>query len=407
MNIQPVNKTTAELYEVEHSYKRFNQMNNLIIQMYWNEEIKKLENKRQENLQKYIKEKRAGYSLLDFAYFNGPLSFVDNINYGINFCDQKANSWSSDLASGKVDLDVFSPQELTTAIKKASSMYGASDVGIAPLDRRWFYSHWFDHNTKKSYPIHFSDEDEKYSYIKEPTLLENNIRVIPKEMKSVIVFIFEMSNECLKRSPTILPYGEGVNVYSKMSLLTMNIAGFIRTLGYNAIPSINCTALNIPLAIDAGLGQLGRNGKLINPHLGSRIRIAKVITDMPLIHDKPINFGVTEFCDACRKCARECPVGAIPSGTRTRQPVDELGNAHYLRWPVNHKKCFEYWSECGTNCNICLYVCSYNRGYKWTKGILNATHRDNSLIDTLLDGLEDDYGLELINKDSDDFWFKG
>ena len=38
------------------------------------------------------------------------------------------------------------------------------------------------------------------------------------------------------------------------------LAEFIRKLGYGAIPMGNDTALSLPLAIDAGLGEMGRNG---------------------------------------------------------------------------------------------------------------------------------------------------
>lgn len=406
MIVRQVNSSTAELYEVDQRYEKFNQKNNLMIQPYWNKKIKQLENLRIEKLKKYVQENKSGYSAFDYAFFSGALSYMNNIDYGINLCDQTANSWDYEFSENNVFQETIERADFTNAVKKAAKMYGASAVGITLLDRRWVYSHWFDKESGNNYPLVFSDENEAYQGINKPTLLDNGIRVLPEKMKSVIVFLFEMDYECLQYSPTLLACGESVNVYSKMSLATMSMTGFIKTLGYNAIPSINCTALNIPLAIDAGLGQLGRNGKLINPQFGSRSRISKVITDLPLTYDKPIDFGVTEFCEACMKCARECPTRAISSGPRVKQAIDETGNSYYLRWIVDHKKCFQYWCECGTNCNVCLYVCSYNRGYKWTKTILNSSNETNSLIDTLIDALDDDYGLELLKNKTDSFWKK-
>ena len=52
---------------------------------------------------------------------------------------------------------------------------------------------------------------------------------------------------------------------------------------------------SIPIAIDAGLGELGRNGLLVTPKYGPRVRLAKILTNMPLVPDSPIRFGVTEF----------------------------------------------------------------------------------------------------------------
>jgi len=100
-----------------------------------------------------------------------------------------------------------------------------------------------------------------------------------------------------------------------MGITDIALAEAIRMMGYNAIPCKNGTALSIPLAIDAGLGQLGRNGLLITPKYGPAVRIGKVLTDMPLVPDRPIDFGVTEFCQSCKKCAEHCPPGPSPSMT--------------------------------------------------------------------------------------------
>ena len=45
--------------------------------------------------------------------------------------------------------------------------------------------------------------------------------------------------------------------------------------------------ISIPIAIDAGLGQLGRMGLIVTPKYGPRVRLAKVITDMPLVPNDP------------------------------------------------------------------------------------------------------------------------
>ena len=68
------------------------------------------------------------------------------------------------------------------------------------------------------------------------------------------------------------------------------------------------------MAIDAGFGQLGRNGLLVHPEYGSRLALAKVITDMPLEPDAPSDFGLTEFCEVCDICAKNCPSRAISFG---------------------------------------------------------------------------------------------
>ena len=100
-------------------------------------------------------------------------------------------------------------------------------------------------------------------------------------------------------------------------------------------PAGNGVGLSIPMAVDAGLGQVGRMGLLMTPKYGPRVRIAKVITDMPLVPDRPISFGVTEFCEACGRCAEDCPGEAISAGERTTEPIDISNSPGINRWPVN------------------------------------------------------------------------
>lgn len=406
MHVKHSEVSVAETYGVKDRYTRFNQKYNLNIQALWQQEIMELDKLRKENLKKYVLQNEKGYSMLDLAFLTGANRFIEQIDYGINLCDQQANTWNNVLDKDEAKCKVDDPVMLTRAVKKAARMYGATIVGIAPAERKWFYSHWYDQNKKESYPLKFSDEDSCYENITRPTLLKDGTRVIPHTMKYVIVCLFEMEYEYLRFAPTLLSYGDSIKVYANMSMVTMNLAGFINCLGYQAIPSLNCTALNIPLAIEAGLGQIGHNGKLINPQLGPRSRIAKVITDMPLIPDKPILFGVTEFCSACRKCVRECPADAISDGSMDYMPVDEAGNGHYLHWAVDHKKCYRYWTECGTNCNICLYVCSYNRGYKWTDSIIRTDKENYVLINSLLTGLDDSLCTDVVYTNNKGFWHK-
>ncbi len=53
----------------------------------------------------------------------------------------------------------------------------------------------------------------------------------------------------------------------------------------------------------------------IKPFVGPRFKLV-VTTDMPLKADKPIDFGLQDFCNQCNKSARECPCGAISFGDK-------------------------------------------------------------------------------------------
>ena len=120
-----------------------------------------------------------------------------------------------------------------------------------------------------------------------PRYLEDGTLAIPSTMKSVIVLGFQMDLDCMEASPTTLGDAASMDGYAKMAVTAGSMARFLMALGYNAIPCGNNTGLSIPMAIDAGLGELGRLGILITPKYGPRIRLAKVITDLPMAYGSP------------------------------------------------------------------------------------------------------------------------
>jgi reductive dehalogenase len=111
--------------------------------------------------------------------------------------------------------------------------------------------------------------------------------------------------------------------------------------------------LMVPLAVDAGLGELSRMGYLLSKEFGPRIRLGAVTTNLPLKPDKPLDIGVKDFCNVCKKCAVCCPSGSIPMD----DPVEINGT---LRWKLNAETCFEYWGKVGTDCNVCMRVCPWS-----------------------------------------------
>jgi tetrachloroethene reductive dehalogenase len=261
----------------------------------------------------------------------------------------------------------LSSHDISVILKKAARFYGASLVGIAEIDERWIYSRSygsaftnFPETTGRSAPIVFED-------VEVPVEHEDGTLVVPRRMKYVIALAFEMDHEAIATSiagPQAAASGMG---YSRMAFTAGTLAEFIRGLGYHAIPCGNNTALSIPIAIDAGLGELGRNGLLITPKFGPRVRLAKVFTDLPLAPDEPISFGVQAFCEVCGKCAETCPGYAILPGrnARTYAALTCSGNPGVYKWPVDAEKCQSVWCHAGHDCAVCIRVCPFNRPDSW------------------------------------------
>ena len=102
--------------------------------------------------------------------------------------------------------------------------------------------------------------------------------------------------------------------YARGTRTSFALANWIRSQGYTAkaFPGPRASSLLlIPAAIDAGLGQLGKHGSLINRTWGSNLRLAGVTTDMPLSFFQPDEFGSDDFCTKCQVCTDACPPSAI------------------------------------------------------------------------------------------------
>lgn len=270
---------------------------------------------------------------LEFVYARG----IVRSNFGIFSWEDKRESIQALPDDAK--FDAKNPVYNARLIKKAAKIFGADLVGICNLDRRWIYTKGFDFVERTEYDIH-----------------------IPDEYLHVIVMAVEMSYEPLKYSPTYIA-GAGAGAgYSKMVYTAGLVAQYIRQLGYKAIPSGNDTAMNVPYAIQAGLGELGRLGQLITYEFGPRVRLCKVFTNLPLKNDEPVRFGVTEFCEICGKCAENCPSQAISyEKKRFLEPIN-LSNARgTLKWYINAEKCFEFWAKNSSDCANCIRVCPFNK----------------------------------------------
>jgi reductive dehalogenase len=147
-----------------------------------------------------------------------------------------------------------------------------------------------------------------------------------------------------------------------MAGMVAGVAEFVRGLGYNATPSINDLGLNIPMAIDAGLGEQGRHGRLITPRFGPSVRLCKVITDLPLMRDRPIRFGVTAFCEVCQKCAEACPVRAISAGERSWGGESISSNPGVYAWHSDGEACRRYFVMGHADpCTTCIRVCPFTK----------------------------------------------
>jgi len=222
------------------------------------------------------------------------------------------------------------PSETALYIKEWVRQLGAISVGITELKEDHLYS--------------IGGRRERYG------------KPVTNNHKYAIAFTVEMDRDSMRRGPKAPTIMESAQQYLNSGTIAVQLAAFIRSLGFPARAHIdaNYEVICPTVARDAGLGELGRMGLLITPELGPRVRVAVVTTDIPLKTDKRIYDGsVADFCSHCKKCADLCPSKAIPRGDR------EEDNG-VQPWKINHEKCFTYWCRIGTDCGRCVSLCPYS-----------------------------------------------
>jgi len=281
------------------------------------------------------------------------------------------------------------PADLTKKVKQIARFVGANLVGIARLNRKWVY----DEACRNAY-MQDAPQTKKIVFQEAPSPDETDTElIIPESVKYAVVTVMDLNRLATQVGPASLDTSSATNMgYARMGITDIALAEAIRAMGYNAIPSKNGVGLSVPLAIDAGLGQLGRNGLLVTEKYGPAIRIGKVLTDMPLVADRPVDFGVTKFCETCKKCAAGCPPKAISMGERTYDPPSTTGNPGALKWYADGRKCLRYWVEAGASCASCQAVCPYTKGSFWGHSVMRSIIGSVSPLDFLWEPLDTLFG---------------
>jgi len=338
---------------------------------------------------------RPGYTQLDYALRSG--GWLTSRKSGPAATpDSGARSWDqSDVADQKWEFD--SQQEAAKAIKRAAELYGAAACGITRRDKRFDY-------------------DPIYDPINEKELTWEND--FPFEPKTVIVCLIEQDYVAMSAAPTAISDATVGQGYSEMDVVASHLAQFIRLLGYHAVASGNDLGLSTAYAVSAGLGELARAGWMIAAGFGPNVRICKVYTDFELIeYDRPRDFGITNFCLHCKRCADACPPQSIThedhsSFEATYEGADDPNYAFanqkgVKKWQNDTLKCYEFWVEGGTGCSSCVAACPYNKPDFWHHDFVEATniitpgplHQFNKEMDKVFG-----YGSVNDPKKVDEFW---
>lgn len=357
------------------------------------EENERLFHVQQDNERERILNDEPGYSLKDNALQNALHSVRDAMPRSFLGPQQASRPQDRGLPRWQ-----GTPHENAALLKVAMRQLGAAIVGVVRLNentRKLIYS--VDPDGKK---LVFADVEQASE--------DEDKRVIPNRAQWVVVYAVQMSDIALKRAPTKIAQITTEETYQRGLMIQNNTQEFLRALGYQGLgeATLNSLAIAPAFAVLAGLGELSRLNRVITPEYGPMVRIFKLITDLPLEPDVPIDAGIARFCRSCKKCAEACPPSALSFETEPGWvPAGEWNNRGHQAWFEDSVRCKRYWyEELGTNCGICFSVCPFSkRNASFTHDLVRMQIATMPVLDSITRNMDDAFGYG-VQKKPEDWW---
>ena len=280
----------------------------------------------------------AGLDVLEWQALDDFFSFINL--WGV-FRHVLGNVWQLRREDGPLNptrAEVHDPAQMAETIKAEAIKCGAGIVGITRIP---------DDAVYEGYTI-----DYEYA----------------------IVIGLPMKREEMEHVPHQRAAVEVMRAYKEISRVAIELAEHIRQMGWRAKAYGNPNSLeilHIPLAVSAGLGQLGKHGSMISKEYGSNFRLAAVLTDLPMTTDSPVDIGVEDLCASCMRCVKNCPPDAI---FNEKQMV-----RGEKKWYVDFDKCVPYFTKT-YGCAICIEVCPWSEpdnGHWLSETLLNRRNQSS------------------------------
>ena len=249
-------------------------------------------------------------------------------------------------------IDTTDAKALTRHIKRVSEFLGANVVGIAAVHPSMLYS-----------GLRYPDDGTGNSDNKIVQSAEDTAAKYPYAICLSTAWDYNMIQAHRHH------IGDHAYHFSqaKLQLVYANLAAYIREMGYEVVQN---RAQCMPTALAAGIGELGRHGMLITEKFGSRIHLGDpILTNMPLIADKPLDIGVDDFCKVCRKCATTCPTNSI---TMEKKVVHNGVEKYKINWETCYRLrayVMDFWEVCLS----CVTVCPYTKPNTWWRTLAVQT----------------------------------
>jgi len=272
-----------------------------------------------------------------------------------------------------------SEREASAMVEHAAIQFGAAQVGFAALEPKWLYSN-----------ARIVAEDEELV----AGALPIGDVALPERFRWVIAGAAPVPYALSRYVPADLGSAGDRSGWARSEMLELMLANFLTALGYGAAP---LPGSYIPHALMAGLGEMGRMNRLISPVLGGNFRMAVVLTDLPLALDRPIDFGLQQFCARCKKCAEVCPPQALSHDDEPswepKGPWNAPGKRVYFEKAPN---CLEYSAKQSTFCCACMACCPWTKPDTLLHKVGRAAAASVPRAASLMIKLDDLFGFGLV-----------
>lgn len=226
------------------------------------------------------------------------------------------------------------PQALTDLIRAEARRLGISKVGFAPYDPKYTFARSGSREELKTGRGTVGGIPSRY---------------VEPSTGSVIVCLLEQDWKVTQTIPSSKAERAVMRTYQELMSRACELTEFIHGNGFHAEQhGPGGQLLSIPYAVSAGLGQLGLNGQLLTPQVGSRCRITLITTNAQLVHGQPVDYGIHAICDECQLCVRRCPSGAIPNKRLYHRGVKKA--------KIKPERCLPVVAQVH-GCAVCMKVC--------------------------------------------------
>lgn len=267
---------------------------------------------------------------------------------------------------------VLQPAELAQALKQEARRLGFTLAGIAcpaPPAHLDVYLAWLK-----------AGRQAGMGYLAEPRAVErrSDPRLILPECQSILVLGVPYYNPNYAGAHSLEPahksrgrvaaYAWGQDYHLVLPQRMEALVRFLEKLTGSSVPNRWYTdagpILERELAMQAGLGWIGKNTCLINPQHGSYFLLSEILLGIALPPDPP---QVTDQCGSCTRCIQVCPTGCI----RSDRTLDATRCISYLtienkaEIPLDLRASVGEWMF---GCDQCQMVCPWNIRFAHDEG---------------------------------------